>query len=169
MNLATISVSNLMNPKVKTVNEDKNIMSACRVMQENHIGCVIVVTIAGDGTPVGIITERDVVRILSKFNPALVHFALWKVMSKPLFTIEPSASINDAIKLMNDKKIRRLIVVDKNHEMVGIMTQKDIFRAIEKNPSLLTEFYVDNFPPNFNEIYERFTQYRFENLAPPDL
>ena len=49
MNLATISVSDLMNPGVKTVNEDKNIMSACRVMQENNIGCVIVVTIAGDG------------------------------------------------------------------------------------------------------------------------
>lgn len=70
---------------------------------------------------------------------------------------------------MNDKKIRRLVVVDKNNEMVGIMTQKDIFKAIEKNPSLLAEFYVDNFPPNFKEIYERFTQYRFENLAPPDL
>jgi CBS domain-containing protein len=74
---------------------------------------------------VGIITEGNVVRILSKFNPALVHFALWKVMSKPLITIEPSASINDAIKLMNDKKIRRFVVVDRNNQMTGIITQKD--------------------------------------------
>ena len=149
MNLATISVSDLMNPKVKTVNEDKNIMSACRVMQENNIGCVIVVTIAGDGYPVGIITERDVVRILSKFNPALVHFALWKVMSKPLFTIEPSASINDATKLMNDKKIRRLVVVDRNNKMSGILTQNDVFRAIDKNPNLFSEFYGENFSSKF--------------------
>jgi len=166
MNLATIPVSDLMNPKVKTVNEDKNIMSACKVMQDNNIGCVIVVTIAGDGTPVGIITERDVVRILSKFNPALVHFALWKVMSKPLITIESSASINDAIKLMNDKMIRRLVVLDRNNEMTGIITQKDIFKLIEKNPSLLSEFYTDNFSPSYREIYERFSQYRFDNLAP---
>lgn len=166
MNLATIPISDLMNPKVKTVNEDKNIMSACKVMQDNNIGCVIVVTIAGDGTPVGIITERDVVRILSKFNPALVHFALWKVMSKPLIMIEPSASINDAIKLMNDKKIRRLVVVDRNNQMTGIITQKDIFKLIEKNPSLLSEFYTDNFSPSFRETYERSSQYRFDNLAP---
>ena len=166
MNLATISVSDLMNSNVKTVNEDKNIMSACKVMHENNIGCVIVVTVARDGTPVGIITERDAVRILSKFNPALVHFALWKVMSKPLFTIEPSASINDAIKLMNDKKIRRLVVVDSNNKMIGILTQKDIFRVIEKNPSLLAEFYGDNFSPSFKEIYERFSQYRFDSLVP---
>ena len=160
MNLATISVSDLMNPKVKTVNEDKNIMSACRVMQENNIGCVIVVTIAGDGNPVGIITERDVVRILSKFNPALVHFALWKVMSKPLFTIEPSASINDAIRLMNDKKIRRLVVVDRNNKMSGILTQNDVFRAVDKNPNLLSEFYGENFSSKFKEIYEKYNQYR---------
>ena len=166
MNLATIPVSDLMNPKVKTVNEDKNIMSACKVMQDNNIGCVIVVTIAGDGTPVGIITERDVVRILSKFNPALFHFALWKVMSKPLITIESSASINDAIKLMNDKMIRRLVVLDRNNEMTGIITQKDILKLIEKNPSLLSEFYTDNFSPSYREIYERFSQYRFDNLAP---
>jgi CBS-domain-containing membrane protein len=87
-------------------------------------------------------------------------------MSKPLFTIEPSASINDAIKLMSDKKIRRLVVVDKNNEMIGIMTQKDIFKVIEKNPSLLEEFYGDNFSSKFREVYERFSQYRFENLAP---
>lgn len=166
MNLATISVSDLMNSNVKTVNEDKNIMSACKVMHENNIGCVIVVTIAGDETPVGIITERDVVKILSKFNPALFHFALWKVMSKPLVTIEPSSSINDGIKLMTDKKIRRLVVVDRNNKMIGILTQKDIFRVIEKNPSLLAELYGDNFSPSFKEIYERFSQYRFDSLVP---
>lgn len=58
-----------MNPNVKTVNEDKNIMSACRIMKQYDIGCIIVDTMKGDGEPVGMITERDVVRILSKFIP----------------------------------------------------------------------------------------------------
>jgi CBS-domain-containing membrane protein len=106
------------------------------------------------------------VRILSKFNPALLHFALWKLMSKPLITIEETASINHAIKTMTDKKIRRLVVVDKRNKMVGILTQKDIFKLIEKNPSLLAEFYGDNFSPSFKEIYDRFSTYRFENLRP---
>jgi CBS domain-containing protein len=166
MNMETLSISNLMNPKVKTVNEDKNIMSACRIMHVNGIGCVIVVTMKGDGKPVGMITERDVVRILSKFNPALLHFALWKLMSRPLITIAETASISDAIKIMTNKKIRRLVVVDRKNKMTGILTQKDIFKVIEKNPSLLAEFYGNNFSPRFKEIYERFTQYKFENLRP---
>jgi predicted transcriptional regulator len=48
MNMETLSVSNLMNPKVKTVNEDKNIMSAFRIMHVNGTGFVIVVTMKGD-------------------------------------------------------------------------------------------------------------------------
>lgn len=56
MNLITISVSDLMNSNVKTVNEDKNIMGARKVMHENNIGCIIVVTTVGEETPVGIIT-----------------------------------------------------------------------------------------------------------------
>lgn len=45
-----------MNSNVKTVNEDKNIMGARKVMHENNIGCIIVVTTVGEETPVGIIT-----------------------------------------------------------------------------------------------------------------
>jgi CBS-domain-containing membrane protein len=111
-------------------------------------------------------TERDVVRILSKFNPALLHFALWKLMSRPLITIAETASISDAIKIMTNKKIRRLVVVDRKNKMTGILTQKDIFKVIEKNPSLFAELYGNNFSPSFKEIYERFSQYRFENLRP---
>jgi CBS domain-containing protein len=166
MNLKSISVSGVMNTNVKTVNEDKNIMSACKVMQKNNIGCVIVVTIAGDGTPVGIITERDVVKVLSKENPGLLHFALWKIMSKPLITIENSASLEEAISTMSRKKIRRLVVLDKNNKMVGILTQRDIFKVIEGNPDLLSDLYNESFSPHFKELYERLSKYRFDDLVP---
>ena len=102
-------------------------------MHKNKIGCVIIVTIAGDETPVGIITERDVMRILSTENPGLLHFALWKLMSKPLVTIEESAPISEAIRIMANKRIRRL-VVKKDKKIIGILTQKDIFKTIEKIP-----------------------------------
>ena len=76
-------------------------------------------------------------------------------MTKPLITIAETASINDAIKIMTNKKIRRLVVVDRKNKMTGILTQKDIFKVIEKNPGLLAEFYGNNFSPRFKEIYER--------------
>ena len=166
MSSGTLSVSKLMNRKVQTDFEDQNIMSACNIMYANEIGSVIIVTRNEDKIPVGIITERDIVRILGKLNPDLLNTPLKKLMSTPLVTIEESASMSEASKLMNTKKIRRLVVVDKNNKMSGILTQNDIFRAIEKNPDLFSEFYGEGFSSKFKEIYEKFNQYRLENLLP---
>ena len=161
-----ISVSNLMNPKVQTDFEDQNIMSACNIMYSNDIGCVIIVTHVSERAPVGIITERDVVRILGKLNSDLLQSPLRTLMSSPIITIEESAYINEATKLMNTKKIRRLVVVDRNNKMTGILTQRDIFKAIDKDPNLFSEFYGNACSSKFTEIYERYNKYRLDNLVP---
>ena len=166
MSSETISVSKLMNRKVQSDFEDQNIMSACNIMHAKNIGSVIIVTRNEDRIPAGIITERDIVRIVGKLNPDLLNTPLKTLMSRPLITIEESASMTDASKLMNTKKIRRLVVVDSNNKMSGILTQNDIFRAIDKNPNLFSEFYGENFSSKFKEIYEKFNQYRLENLMP---
>ena len=166
MSSETISVSKLMNRKVQSDFEDQNIMSACNIMHAKNIGSVIIVTRNEDRIPAGIITERDIVRIVGKLNPDLLNTPLKTLMSRPLITIEESASMTDASKLMNTKKIRRLVVVDRNNKMSGILTQNDIFRAIDRNPNLFSEFYGENFSAKFKEIYEKFNQYRLENLMP---
>jgi CBS-domain-containing membrane protein len=84
-------------------------------------------------------------------------------MTKPLITIEQSASINDATKIMNIKKIRRLVVVDQNNKMIGILTQRDIFKAIDKDPDLFSEFYGNAFSSKFKSIYERYNKYSLED------
>jgi predicted transcriptional regulator len=163
MHSERILVSNLMNPKVQTDFEDQNIMSACNIMYANNIGCVIIVTHGRNQAPLGIITERDVVRIVGKLNPDLLQTPLSTLMSRPLITIEQSASINDATNIMNNKKIRRLVVVDRNNKMTGIMTQRDIFKAIDKDPSLFSELYGNAFSSKFKEIYERYNKYCLED------
>ncbi|HZO10720.1 MAG TPA: CBS domain-containing protein [Nitrososphaeraceae archaeon] len=163
MHSEKILVSNLMNPKVQTDFEDQNIMSACNIMYANNIGSVIIVTHDKSGGPLGIITERDVVRILGKLEPNMLQTPLKSLMSKPLITIEQTASINDATKIMNNKKIRRLVVIDKNNKMIGILTQRDIFKAIDKDPDLFSEFYGNAFSSKFKEIYERYNKYSLED------
>lgn len=158
-----ISVSNLMNPRVQTDFEDQNIMSACNIMYTNNIGSVIVVSHDRNRRPLGIITERDVVRILGKLDPNLLQTPLSTLMSKPIINVKESASINDATKLMNNKKIRRLAVIDKNNKMIGILTQRDIFTAIDKDPDLFSEFYGNAFSSKFKEIYERYNKYSLED------
>ena len=158
-----MSVFDLMNTKVQTDFEDQNIMSACNIMSANNIGSVIIVTYDKNLDPLGIITERDVVQILGKLDPNLLQTPLRSLMSKPLITIEQSASINDATKIMNNKKIRRLVVVDQNNKMIGILTQRDIFKAIDKDPDLFSEFYGNAFSSKFKSIYERFNKYSLED------
>ena len=163
MHSEKMSVFDLMNTKVQTDFEDQNIMSACNIMSANNIGSVIIVTYDKNLDPLGIITERDVVRILGKLDPNLLQTPLRSLMSKPLITIEQSASINDATKIMNNKKIRRLVVVDQNNKMIGILTQRDIFKAIDKDPDLFSEFYGNAFSSKFKSIYERYNKYSLED------
>lgn len=165
MSLDTILVSNVMTPKVLTDTEEQNIMSACRIMSENKIGSVVIVKLAGKKNPVGIITERDIVNILGKFDPVLLQAPLLSLISKPLITVEIKATIHDAMKIMNNRDIRRLIVTNQD-EMVGIITDKDIFKLISSNPELLTEFYNDTFPLKLSQMNERYTEYYFDNLRP---
>jgi CBS domain-containing protein len=164
MSLDSLSVSSIMSKEVKTESENQNIMSACKVMRDNDIGCVVVVNVQDkEKTPVGIITERDIIRILGQMG---IEFRtpLTKLMSKPIVSIRPNSSIREAIQLMNSNRIRRLIVVDGNNRMVGIVTEKDIFREISKNPSLITGFVGENYPAEHREVYARFTDYIFDLL-----
>ena len=60
--------------------------------------------------------------------------------------------------------IRRLVVVDENNKLVGIITEKDIFRQIATSTSMVTEFVGGNYPIEHREVYQRFTDYIFDLL-----
>jgi CBS domain-containing protein len=166
MSLDSTIVSGVMNTNVKTDTEEQNIMSACKIMHDNNIGCVVLVTLEDREKPVGIFTERDVVRVFGKLSPWLYRVPLRDLMSRPVVTIEPTSSVKEAMRIMNNSNIRRLVVVDKDQKMVGIITLKDIFNLINKSPELITEFYGPSFPMKSAEMYEKFTEYKFDNLRP---
>ena len=96
-----------------------------------------------NGVVIGIVTERDYVRLIGFSEMFLVDIPISEIMSKPLITIRKSASINDAISIMQAKNIRRLPVVGNNGKMVGIITDKDILKAIMTNQSIATSLLAD--------------------------
>jgi len=163
--IETISVSNFMTRDVKTEKEDQNVITACRIMQENNIGCVVIVSknAANSEKPMGIITERDVVRLLGSLNPSLLQTPLRDIMSKPLITISINSSITDAIQTMQQKNIRRLVIVDKER-MVGIITDKDLFRAIMNNQDLIPSLLGDKLLIERKKVYDQFGQYWFGDI-----
>lgn len=131
-------------------------------MSDNDIGSVVIVkTQDNEQIPIGIITERDIVRALGRENVDLKE-PLTDFMSKPIITIQSNSSAREAMHLMNSKNIRRIIVVDPSGKMVGILTEKDIFKEISKNPNLITSFIGEKYPSEYKEVYSRFTDYMLD-------
>jgi CBS domain-containing protein len=153
-----------MNHAVKTETESQNIMAACKVMNDNNIGCVIIVKIQNKNKlPVGIITERDILRIMGKLTVDLQK-PVSSFMSSPVISVRPNASVKEAMQMMNTHNIRRLIVVDNDNRLQGIITEKDIFREISKNQTLMNDFIGENSHTEFKEAFGRFGDYMFELL-----
>jgi CBS domain-containing protein len=116
-------VKDIMSSPVVTLDENEASNKAAAVMDKNDLGSVIVTNKAGKS--IGIITERDlVIRVLAKnLKPDTVKAK--EIMTTPLVTIEPDATITEAARQMNRLDIRRLGVIYKGN-LVGIISSKDI-------------------------------------------
>ncbi|HEY7082794.1 MAG TPA: CBS domain-containing protein [Nitrososphaeraceae archaeon] len=170
MSLQSIPVSSIMTKNVIVQTEDQTIQAISRTMYENNIGNVLIIrnyeaqdSIKQDKI-VGIITERDVVRIVGSFDQTLYHIPVREIMSKPIISITPTCSLKDAIDTMQLKNIRRLPIIEQEGKLVGIITSRDIFKIIIKNQDTISTFINSNSVPHSGELYERFTQYWSEDI-----
>lgn len=120
------TVKDVMTTPIITVDAKSSVCEVAEVMSSKRIGCII---ITDKGKHVGIATERDMVqRVLAKGLDAS-RVKMTEIMSQPLITTEADTSIVDAIRMMDKKEIRRLLVVEKG-KVVGIATQRDLLRAL---------------------------------------
>lgn len=167
--LESISVSSIMITDVKTAKENQTIQEVCKILYQNKIGSLVIIKNSSENkeskVPVGIITERDIVRLISLPDNKLsfdqpVHF----LMKTPVITINPNSSIIDAMQTMQQKDIRRLPVVDNKGKLLGIITDKDIFRVIIENQTLASSGTSDQMLVDQQSIYGRFTDYWLRGL-----
>jgi CBS domain-containing protein len=116
-------VRDVMSSPVMTMDENESSNKAAVAMEKNDVGAIIV--ISKGGKSIGIITERDlVIRVLAK-NVKPDTIKAKEIMTTPLVTIEPEATITEAARRMNRLDIRRLGVIYKGN-LVGIISSKDI-------------------------------------------
>jgi CBS domain-containing protein len=129
-------VKDVMSSPVVTTSEDVTSNTIAKLMSENKLGCVIVSN--KDGKPLGMITERDLVeRVLAKnLQPADVKAK--DIMTTPLATIEPEATISDAARRMSRLDIRRLGVMYKG-DLVGLISSKDILAVMPELIEIIQE------------------------------
>jgi signal-transduction protein with cAMP-binding, CBS, and nucleotidyltransferase domain len=120
-------VKDVMSSPVVTIGEKAPANLVAELMDKDDLGCIIVTN--KEGKPLGIITERDlVVRVLAK-NAKPDSLQASEVMTSPLKTIEPDATISDAARKMSQLNIRRLGVVYRG-QITGLLSSKDILAVM---------------------------------------
>ncbi|TRO47072.1 CBS domain-containing protein [Candidatus Bathyarchaeota archaeon] len=125
-----ILVRDIMRRNVKTVRTDDTVHAAVQKMNKFQIGSVIV---TNNGRAVGIITERNILERI--VEPRLDPGTVWAkdIMSAPLITVDPNDAVEEAAKIMAQKRIKKLPVVEGD-KIVGVISTSDIVRA---NPTQL--------------------------------
>jgi len=136
MDIYSLPISKFMTKNVITAKINSTVKSVCKSMYDNNVGSVVIVKPTTEGTvPVGMITERDVVKIVGSLELFSPEVPIRPFMSSPLVTGSSAMTITKAIEIMSKKNIRRLPITDKDsirEKLVGIITEKDIVNAIVK-------------------------------------
>ena len=163
MSLDSSGISNLMTKNIIIAEQDMNMIGISRIMSHNNIGSVVIVDDLNSRKPIGIITERDVIRSIGMLQPHQLVLPVREHMSHPLITLAINATILDAMKLMYEKKIRRIIILD--HDILaGIITDKDIFRYLVENKDLLSDLITSgDLPIPENQIKDEMSHFWFFN------
>ncbi len=122
----TVRVKAVMSKNMISIEKGLSIRSAIKTMVHRDVGSVV---ITAHGKPVGIVTERDILRTLAHRKAIRPDTPVEVIMSKPLITVTSITTIGDAAEMMVKNKIRRLLVKE-NGRYVGIVTQRDLQRAM---------------------------------------
>jgi CBS domain-containing protein len=146
-------IEQIMTQEVVTITPENTLYEAARIMGEKHVGSLIVVKY---DTPVGVITERDLLReVVAREidlekdwlvgGVTIKEEKVEEIMSYPLTTISITSSIKEAAQMMIEKKIRRLAVRESG-KVVGIITASDLIRSLPEVPETMhVWFEVDYF------------------------
>ncbi|NLD65124.1 MAG: CBS domain-containing protein [Crenarchaeota archaeon] len=129
-------VRDVMSSPVVTIYEDESSDKAAANMDMKDLGAVIVQNNAGKS--IGIITERDLVKRVVAKNLKPDTVKVKEIMTTPLVTVEPDATISDAARRMTRLDIRRLGVIYKGN-LVGIISSKDILGVMPELIEIMQE------------------------------
>ena len=128
-------VKDVMTRDVKVVGPDTSVKEVAAAMNKFDVGSIIVVQ---DDKPVGVISERDVLRRVVEpcLSPKVITAG--QIMTSPVVTICESASIDEVVKLMAERRVRKIPVM-KKEKLVGIITYTDIVSKVLSMVSVLGE------------------------------
>lgn len=121
-------IQEIMAKQLHTVSTETSLLEVARLMRDKRIGDVLVNNT--DGTLRGIVTDRDIVVRADATSRPLDRTKAGEICSDQLVKIAPSASLDDAVKIMREHAVRRIPVVSDG-KAIGVVSLGDLARHKE--------------------------------------
>jgi signal-transduction protein with cAMP-binding, CBS, and nucleotidyltransferase domain len=120
-------IHEIMSKNVIKVNHDISALEISKIMVKRGVSSVGIIDNANK--IIGIVTEKDLIREVCAKNILADKLTAAKMMSSPLITISKNSTINNAAKLMVEKKIKHLAIYE-NNDIIGIVTTSDLINFL---------------------------------------
>jgi len=133
----TKSVGEIMTKKLETIAISNSAQEAAKKMRDKNVSSLLVIDNNNNNNsrPIGIVTERDLVRKVCVNDASSKHTMIQEITSSPLITIDAISSIEVAADIMTQNKVRHLLVVEDNdiNKPLGIITPGDFTDYLKEN------------------------------------
>ena len=130
-------VKKLIKRSCITINENSLIKDLVNILNKNKVGCIVVTSFESD-YPVGIVSERDLVRNYDKIINDN-EFKVRDVMTKNIIFCNKNTSSQELMELMNQNKIRHIPIIEKK-KLLGIVSIGDVVNRIIENYANETKY-----------------------------
>src|ERR671916_1678381 len=129
------AVKEIMSTKLETIDVTSNAQEAAKKMNDKRISSVLVVDRDNKSEePIGIVTERDLVIRVCAAGTSSKDVGIREIMSSPIVTVEPNATVETAADLMLSNKVRHLLVInEQTRKPVGIIAPSDLNKYLRGN------------------------------------
>ena len=121
-----MSLDRICSKTVVTISPDATVLEAAKLMHSKHIGCLVV---TDNSRPTGILTDRDIVLKLVAGEKKQEETTVKNIMTTNPTMVNVNYDVLDAVRLMRDRGVRRLPVIDEHRHLLGIITLDDVLTA----------------------------------------
>jgi CBS domain-containing protein len=129
-----MKIGDICSREVFVVGKDEALANAVREMDSRHVGAVVVTeTQNGVTQPVGIVTDRDVLRGQFDRKADLFCLTVADVMTSRPLVLPEGCDVANAIELMSSRAVRRAPVIDQHGGLVGIVSFDDLLPAVAES------------------------------------
>ena len=112
-------------------------LAAAKLMRKHHVGALVVVDGLESKRPIGIVTDRDLVLALMAEGLDPEVFTAGDIMSTELVTANAGLDAMNAVQLMRANRLRRIVIVDDDGRLAGIVSMEDLLELLTRELAAL--------------------------------